>query len=81
MNSRPQSGLEPQPSSHLSFAQCSWEPVADDAARFLSYKPLAEIILRATAASPRTRASTPSGSFQHGEVAASIPLGSPVALA
>jgi hypothetical protein len=35
---------------------------------------------RTIAASPRTRASTPSGSFHHGEVAASMPRGSPVAL-
>jgi len=46
------------------------EPVADDAAG-LSYKPFRETISRTTSASPRTRASTPSGSVHHGEVAAS----------
>ena len=46
------------------------KPVADDAAG-LSYKSFAEIISRTTSASPRTRASTPSGSSHHGEVAAS----------
>ena len=49
------------------------EPVADDAAG-LSYKPFRETISRTTAASPRTRADTPSGSCHHGEVAASTPL-------
>ena len=41
----------------------------------LSYKPFIEIISRTTAASPRTRASTPPGSSHHGEVATSTPLG------
>ena len=44
----------------------------------LSYKSFAEIISRTTAASPRTRASTPSGSCHHGDVAASTLFGSPV---